>query len=555
MKLSMSNPCFHPRTRPSGRVRRGILAAVVVLGSAQSSRAFEVFDHEDLKLNWDTTVKYSAGYRLKNPSSALSTGFQSANQDDGDSNFRRGLISNRVDVFTEADLVFKRKYGLRLSAAGWYDKAYLGNTGNPGLAGGTTPSGNQPYTQFNSAARRQNGQDAELLDAFVFANVDLGDRPASVRLGRHSLVWGESLFFGSNGIAGATGPVNVSKLVSVPAVQYKEAMLPVEQVSGQIQLNADWTLGAYYQFRWRASRLPAVGSYFSVTDVVGDGAQRLYLNPSYSIDRMSDQKARNAGQGGLQLRTQIAETDVGFYAMVFNSKTPQLVSHFGAAGPDGYYYAYHENIRLFGTSASRTFGRVNLAAEASVRFNQDLGGSSYSNDFTGNNNSNNPAYAVGKTGHVNVNMMWDVPRTFLFKEASMLAELAWNRVLSVTKNPEAISSNATRDGLAMRVLFEPTYRGVMQGLDLSVPISVGYAPKGSRSAALGATTSPENGGDFSIGLNGTYNDGWRFSLSYTHYFGAQSLALLSTSSNVTYFSYKQSQKDRDYVSFSVRRTF
>ncbi|TME25473.1 MAG: DUF1302 domain-containing protein, partial [Chloroflexi bacterium] len=89
----------------------------------------------DIELRWDNTVKYSAGIRAKSRSDTLtkfvpppadgSAGPAALNGDDGDRNFRRGsLISNRVDLLSELDLVYRKDFGLRVSAAAWYDAAY-----------------------------------------------------------------------------------------------------------------------------------------------------------------------------------------------------------------------------------------------------------------------------------------------------------------------------------------------------------------------------------------------------------------------------------------------
>jgi hypothetical protein len=267
----------------------------------------------------------------------------------------------------------------------------------------------------------------------------------------------------------------------------------------------------------------------------------------------------------VQLRVRSEDTDYGLYLIRFHERTHQQVLSIGLApragggfipGPIGYRLVYPEQITAFGASASRTFGDVNVAAEASIRRNQDLASSSGAVDtsFFGGpaaNNSDNPGYAVGKTAHVNLNALWTVPRTPLFNEATFLGEIAWNRVLSISKNPGAVDANSTRDAVALRMQFEPQYRQVVPGLDLGVPIGVGYSPNGSRSRALGIATPPEGGGDFTLGLNGTYLAVWKFSLAYTRFFGAKG-TLLDASNN---FSYRQFLHDRDFVALSVSRTF
>lgn len=556
--------------------------AAMLLGLSAVAHAMPVdTGADDLKLNFDNTFKYSAAWRVKEQSPGL-TG--NANTDDGDRNFDRGLISNRVDWLSELDLVYAKRYGVRLSGAAWYDQVYNTENDNPGLAGGAAPNQTSvAYNQFTAATKRLHGRKTDLLDAFVFGNFDLGDRRASVRLGRHTLIWGESLFLGVNAIAGGMSPVDVIKLTSVPNTQFKEAIRPVPQVSGSLQLTQALTLGAYYQFKWEANRLPAVGSYFSGGDTNPDGGEQLLLGGPLVAARLADQKAKDRGQGGVQLRLHADETDYGLYWIRFHSKTQQQVSVLGAVtappgtpgavpfpgsptgfaliAPGAYRLAYHEGVTALGGSASRTFGDLNVAIEGSIRHNQDLASSQAADASAlappgavpATNNSDNPGYAVGKTAHVNLNVLWSLPPTPLFAEGSLAAEVAWNRVLSVTKNAAALDPNATRDAYALRMQFEPLYRQVVGGLDLGVPIGVGYAPRGSRSMALGPAWTPANSGDLTIGLNGTYLDAWRFSLAFTHYFGPEATVLTATAPAV--FTYGQYLKDRDFVAFSVRRTF
>jgi hypothetical protein len=516
-------------------------------------------DNEDFKLNFDNTFKYSGAWRMKGASDKL---LANPNNDDGDRNFDKGLVSNRVDWLSELDLVYAGRYGLRLSGAAWYDQIYNEKNDNPGFSGGASPNQSSvAYNEFTDDTQELHGRKAELLDAFVFGTFDLGDRRLSARVGRHSLLWGESLFFGNNAIAGGMSPVDAVKLTSVPNTPFKEAIRPVQQISSSLELTPTLSVGAYYQLRWEPHRLPAVGSYFSGLDTLPDGAEQLLLGEGFAVPRLSNQKAKNSGQGGVQLRLRAGETDYGLYLIHYHSKTPQQVTVLGfvpgqGVVPTGYRLAYHEGITAFGASASRTFGDVNIAVETSMRHNQDLASSrafdtSALSGTAATDNSDHPAYAVGNTAHVNVSALWSVPSMPLFPESNLSAEVAWNRVLSVTKNPEAVDPNASRDAYAMRVLFEPTYRQVMGGLDIGVPIGVGYSPRGSRSMALGPSTTPENGGDLTVGLNGTYLDAWRFSVAYTHYFGSE--APLITQDNA--FSYGQNLKDRDFLAFSVRRTF
>ena len=542
-----------------GRSRRLLCVAAALAASGSHAMEFDT-GTPDLALRWDNTLKYSAAWRLKNQSPGL---ISAPNVDDGDRNFDKGLISNRIDLLSELDLVYAKRYGFRLSGAGWYDQVYNEKNDNPGFPGGAFPNQQSvAYNEFTGATRRLHGRKTDLLDAFVFGGVDIADSRLNVRLGQHSVIWGESLFFGANAIAGAMAPVDVIKLVSVPGTQFKEAIRPVPQISAQLQVSRTVSLGAFYQFKWEANRLPAVGSYFSGIDTLPEGGEFLISGPGTAARRLADQSPRNRGQGGIQLRVQGEETDFGLYLVRFHSKSAQQVVNLGLGPtgpfPESYRLAYNQGIVALGASASRTFGDMQVAIEGSLRRNQDLA-SSHATDASqlfgaplSTDNNGNPAYATGKTAHVNISTIWTLPKTPLASEATFTGEIMWNRVLSVTKGASALDPNSTRDAVALRFILEPSYRQVLPGLDLSVPIGLGYSPKGSRSQALGPGLPAENGGDLTIGLNGSYLDAWRFGLSYTHHYGSEGTLLVG---NPPSFSYQQHLRDRDFIAFSMRHTF
>lgn len=575
---------------PFRRCRRWPAVMLALAGGATgwSAQAAEIAtDNPDLKLRWDNTVKYSAATRVKDRDPLLTS---QANFDDGDRNFGKGLISSRLDLLSEADLTY-RNVGVRLSGAAWYDSVYnRGNDNNTsGLfgPGSSTVNSYGPANQFVGTTRDRHGRQAEVLDAFVFGKTELGGAPVRVRLGRFAQQWGESLFFGSNAVAGAMAPVDVVKLVSVPNTQFKETILQVPQVAGSVQFTPDISLGAYYQFRYRPSRFPGVGSYFSVSDTAEYGGRLTYLGPTTRVPTEGDLYPKDSGQGGIQLRFSAAETDFGVFLVRFHDKGFQIVPTLGIVTPPGvvppaiaptsFQTVFHQGITTFGASFSHTFGDANVAGEVSVRNNMDLASTHGANAsalappgfIPATDNVNNPAYAVGRTAHFNLSSLWQVPRTALWSEATFVGELAWNRVLSCQKNcavysyatnTGVIDPNSTRDAVNLRAVFAPAYRQVVPGLDLSVPIGLGYAPKGSRSRALGAGASlADGGGDFSLGVSGSYLDVWRFSLTATHYFGTANTFLAAPAGSPPgtsqSFSYGQALKDRDFIAFSLARTF
>ena len=544
-----------------------VWAASAVFGLASmSAQAFELdTGNTDFKAVWDNTFKYSTGFRLVGPSQSIvgganydtSSANYFPNTDDGSRNFKRGLISNRLDILSELDLTYKN-VGMRVSAAAWYDSVYHKSNAN------NSPSTSNPYSvgynQFTGAATQLHGGDAEILDAFVFGKFKLGEMPALVRAGKHTLVYGETLMLGANGIAAAQASIDVVKAASVPNAQFKEFMMPINQLSGQLQVTPDVTVGGYYMLDWMGDRLPGSGSYFSAMDSVGTGGERLIVGyapglGNVSFYREADMKAKKSGQGGLQLRFHGGEVDYGLYAVRWNDHGPSglyLKPGAAVASANGlqigtYQWAFHEGIRAVGGSFSTTIGSVNWAGEMSFRANQPMD-SDAQVDLSGADNSGNPLYAVGKSAHANLNWIASLGPSWLARDTDFVGEVAWNRRLSITKNPAALNPNASRDATNVRFVVEPKYRQVAPGLDLSVPVGVGYGVAGN-SSMVGAFLGKKTG-DFTIGLNGAYLDVWRFGISLTHYFGPSGAFIESG-----HRSFKQALGDRDYLSLNVRRTF
>jgi hypothetical protein len=167
-------------------------------------------------------------------------------------------------------------------------------------------------------------------------------------------------------------------------------------------------------------------------------------------------------------------------------------------------------------------------------------------------NNDNPAYPVGNSAHFNLSTLATISPNAIASESTLLAELAWNRLTSVTRNASQLDPNATRDAWGIRMLYTPSYRQVTSGLDIDVPIGLAYFPKGKSSVIT--AFGPNKGGDMSIGINGRYLNEWFVGLGYTHYYGAGDVGAVLQGTGTVY-TFKQSFKDRDFVSLSVRRTF
>jgi hypothetical protein len=424
------------------------------------------------------------------------------------------------------------------------------------------------YDTFTDDTRSLHGGQAEILDAFVFGKGSLGELPSSFRLGRHSVLWGESLFFGANGIAAGQAPIDVIKATSVPNTPFKELIRPVNQFSGQIQLRSNLSVAAYYQFEWEENRIPAVGSYFSTSDAVGDGGERLIvggpIGPNQqplAFFRGKDVKASDRGQYGLSLRFSPEDwnTDFGLYAIRYHAKDPMIYTRANATGPNvltgqlgEYQLVYAEGICAYGASFSTSIGDANVAGEVSVRRNTPLVSVSQNNASGLGDNDSNALYAVGNSLHAQLSSLYSFAGNGVWDSASLAGEVAWHRRTSITKNAAALDPNSERDAWGLRMSFTQNFFQVYPGVDLSVPVGVGYNPKGKSSVITKFNNGVgDKGGDLSIGVQADYLQTWKVGLNYTRYIGGSDNFLDAGNAN----TYGQPLKDQDFIAFTAQRSF
>lgn len=550
------------KTQTARQFRKSLLVMAVCSATSMSAHAFQ-FDtgNRDLNIRWDTNLKYTAAYRVKDQEDQL---IADPNLDDGDRNFDPGLISNRVDVFTEFDADYKGA-GVRVSAAAWYDDVY--NQSNDNESPETANSLSVPHDRFTEDTRELHGKDAEIRDAFVYGDFNITDTMwGAVRLGQHSVVYGESLFYGSNGVAAAQQPIDAIRALSVPNSQFKEIALPVNQVSADFQLAPNFSIGGYYQFEWERTRIPSAGSYFSPADLLDAGGESIIaetpVGPLPLFTRGDDYEASDSGQFGLKMNYWSPElqTDFGLYAARYHDKNFQVQTRLlknpmdpNTMPPLGeHMLLFPEDIEVYGFSVNTGIGDANVGFEASVRHNAPLVSVTVTDPaFAGvpaGNNDSNPLYAVGKTAHAQVNVIRVMSGNKLWDSATLLGELAWNRALSVDKNPEAVDPNNTRDATAMRLAFTPNFFRVMDNVDMSVPMGASYGIDG-RSRAVGGF-SQEKGGDYNIGLAFDYRKRLNVKLSYNGYYGEGAPVNINGVK-----TYKQTNADRDFISLNASYTF
>ncbi len=547
------------RIRISGSALLLMALAVTLLPWQVQAFQFDT-GNPDLKVRWDNTFKYSAAYRLNERSDTL---IADVNYDDGDRNFDTGLVSNRIDWLGELEVNLPNG-GIRVSGAAWYDQIYNENNDNDSPL--TNNNTSVDFDEFTDDTAELHGRDAELLDAFGYVLFDLGDMGVTLRAGRFTQIYGETLFFGSNGIAEAQGPTDLVKLLTVPSSQFKEILRPVEQLSWDMQITSNLSFGAYYQWQWHKTRIPAVGSYLSNADIIGDGVETWFTGFG-PMTHKDDLEPDDQGQGGVQVRYTLDSVgiDLGLYAARYHAKTPSgaYIDPFPAVPPPGlppgtqtFRWVYAQDIETYGVSATGSVGQLNWATELSYRTNAPLNSDPQVNvGLTGGNDEDDRLYAVGDTFHANLSGIYVLQNNPIWDGGAFLAELAYNKRLEITDNESALARNTTEDAWALRMIFEPTYFQVLTGLDLSVPMGLGWNFAGRSSAIANFNGGSSAGGDLSFGIKGVYRTVWNAGLNYVKYFGQEETFTIPHNSATPHLSFDQTLADRDFISFYISRTF
>jgi len=480
----------------------------------------------------------------------------SLNTNDGDNNLRAGIVSNRFDLLTKLDVSYQ-DYGFDVSADSFYDMVYNQKTQNNDNSGYNPVS--QPANKFTTATQTQAGRNIELRNLFAYGSTDIGGVPATLRVGRLVNLFGEALFFANNGIAYGTAPIDILRATSVPNTQAKDLFLPSGQALLTIQASDSVSITGYYQFEWEKYNFIPAGSYFSTVDLLDGAGHRFFAvppgqyNPGLYFYRGKDESGRSTGQFGIAVHYDppSASYDLGFYALQYNDSEAQVYTHPNAFGPSfvkpgvlslgTYNLVYGDGIKIFGISGSTTYGPVNFAGEVSARTNEPLVSSVTVAPGASANGTNATLYAKGDTIHYQASAIYLGSATPLWEGVSWLTEVAGDNLAAFTENSQNFNHSQKYMALGFRTLFSPDYFHVLPGLDVSVPIGLGWNFMGLAPDTQGFnTTGIDRGGDLTIGLTGTFQNVWTGGISYTRYIAPPA---------------RDPYADRDFVQFNVERSF
>ncbi len=378
------------------------LAATLLCLAAVDARAIE-FGDEGYDGSFDTTLSYGLSWRVVDRDQAIigipngGTAF-SVNGDDGNLNFDQGLVSNAAKVTSELELDYDR-WGAFLRGTAFYDYEIQKNE--------------RDRTPLSQDAKDLVGSDAKFLDAYLWSQFDVADKPGEVRLGNQVLSWGESTFI-QNSI-NTINPVDVSQ-IRVPGAELREALEPIPMLSASLEVTDNTGFEVFYQIDWEETVIDPPGSYFSTNDFAGDGGTRVQLGfggvpegPFLGVSRDPElqKDPEDEGQFGLAYRVFVPswnDTELGFYYIRYHSRLPIISARTGtnaglqAAGTvyadagvapgtnalvdaiatdayartAGYFIEYPEDIDLFGISFNTQLGTSGIAFQGEVSHRIDV---------------------------------------------------------------------------------------------------------------------------------------------------------------------------------------
>jgi len=356
-----------------------LLLAVVAALLPGAAHSFRFEASESVSGNLDMQLTLGAGIRMQSWNPQLvgdptvvpgANTAVSSNVDDGDLNYKKGQVYTTYVKWTP-ELLVKFPYDIKFMTRASFLYDFMADQ--------------TERTDLSQEAKGQIVYNAYLYDLWVSKDFNVGDQRARVRLGNQVVSWGESIF--AIGGINQTNALDFQK-IQIIGTQLKEAVLPTPIISVASGLGHGLNLEGYYQFWWNRNRLPPVGSYFSVVDILGKGRQNAFIegNPAspyfgnfggldpaadptqantITVPVLGEIKPSSQGQYGFAMhyKPQGVSLDVGLYFMNYHDKMPVL----SLLSTGQFQWQYLENRKLYGVSANTSLGNWAVGWELSYR--------------------------------------------------------------------------------------------------------------------------------------------------------------------------------------------
>lgn len=357
--------------------------------SANDAEALQLYDGGKWKVQLDTTVSYGMMWRVADRDDKI-LGFAnggskySVNYDDGNLNYKKGLVSSLAKINTELD-VAAENFGLFVRGKAFYDYVNMDK--------------DRERTPLSSDAEDKVGKSVDLLDAYLWTSIDAGNVPIQVRVGEQVVSWGESTFI--QGGINSINPIDVAAIRG-PGAELKEALTPEGMAWASAGLTENLSVEGVYVYDWGETELEPKGTYFSTIDFASPGAFKLVLGEGFvpdlgdapagltpvAVPRGRNLEGDDDDQFGLAVRyfsPELHDTEFGLFYLKYNNRLPNLSASvlnappaeyvpgsFGGGLPDylqtvNYHAEYVNEIEMIGASFSTEVGGVALQGEYSFK--------------------------------------------------------------------------------------------------------------------------------------------------------------------------------------------
>ena len=383
-----------------GRLALAITASSLTLLSMPATAITLDFNNPDLTGRLDTTIGAGALFRTESQDAMLAAtgdpvdmtmqGFGSQlNKNDANNNFDRGLASVVYRVTPTLDIAWQNRVGVYFSGTAFYDSVIMDGDHDGGILRPSDPfippngitrfatfsqhPNNGLGSKFTPKTRTDAGRRARVLAAYAWADVELFDRPITIRAGRQVINWGEAIFF-----QGGINTANFFDLNTLrqPGGEIREALLPLGSVSFSYGLSLNTSFEGFYQFEWANSEDAPVGTYFSTHDSFpAVGAQNVIIDGRVA--------AFAAGAPGLENAfAQYTFDTYGESGVDYGYEQTQVtVNRAGNINPDGdgqfglafRYFAEQLNGTEFAAYYTRTHARLPVVAASIQNLNRGGG--------------------------------------------------------------------------------------------------------------------------------------------------------------------------------------
>ncbi|RJF89611.1 DUF1302 family protein [Oleomonas cavernae] len=366
----------------------GLLGA----GTAQAAN----FEVGEVTIN--TQVSISAGFgirtegrdgRLICPANLPGVGTSTTcNGDNGNLNFDSGdFVNAPVRVQGEVEASWQN-FTVYARGQAFYD--YIYDNGDLAFMGGAANyrdlAGRQTEAGQNTASHGY-----EIMDLWVRGKFDIGDNQLIAKIGQQSISWGEALFTPLS--FAQVNSFDISKLRQ-PGAELRDAVRSMPAALLTYEVGSGLSVEAFYQFEFRPTIADASGSFFSTSDIVGQGGTGFGAGQDYDVifpnvggfsspvyvqdDENNDGK--NYGVAMRYFSPELNNTEFGLYYANITARLPVptfvtpavlTASPFVNANNGRLEVTYLEDVKMLGTSFNTSIDALGVSLAGEVAWMHD----------------------------------------------------------------------------------------------------------------------------------------------------------------------------------------